>query len=132
MLQGIHVYINGDELAKHLYSRADHHKDRRVVYITKLSDIQKRIDELEALLKAGTAAAQVALQASAFSSAGGGTVDPAYSLRAAETSYKNSINEHGRKAAFFEFMASHIPENEVFDLSENDLTRLELLEKYLL
>jgi superoxide dismutase len=132
MLQGIHIYIKGDELAKHLYARSDHHKDRRATYVQKLTDIQKRIDELDAVLKTASAAAAAAINASTTSSMSGGTVDPAYSLRAAESSYKGSINEHGRKAAFFEFMASHIPESEVFDLSENDLTRLELLDKYLL
>lgn len=130
MLNGIHIYVEGNELADHLKERAVHHKTRREANIQKLADVRKRIEDLEKMLSAAQKAAVAAVVASVGSSFSTGPVDPAYSLRAAENTYKEAVNSHGRKAALFEFMSVHIPTKETFDLTENDLTRLELLDKY--
>ena len=46
------------------------------------------------------------------------------------TSLERSMSDHAQKAGLFQVIADHIVSNEVYRLSESDLSRLEFISRY--
>lgn len=101
MIEGMKIRIDSEELQKHLEERATFHKAKADWY-------QQQRD---ALLAGGERAQGV-------------TNDPVSSLEA-------SARQHAERAGFFSFLADHVVLDEMYQLPESDLTRLELVSRYL-
>lgn len=101
LIEGIKFDLSRDELHKHLGERADHHRAKAHYYE----------QQVASLIKNG------AEQSTA-------TNNPVYSLQQSQKS-------HSERCAFFVFIADHLIPGATYRLSESDLTRLELLGKYL-
>lgn len=100
MIDGLKIHVSSEEIRGHLEKRAGYHRDKASFY---------------------------AKQASQLREGGVGTTghsnDPVGSLQSSQRS-------HEEKSAFFAFMAEHVIPNDTYQLSENDLTRLEFVSRY--
>lgn len=101
MIDGLKIDVTSLELADQLNRRAEFHAE-------KIKWCARQVEALE----------------------GGGlehhavTNDPIHSL-------ENNKRNHENRYAYFRFMAEHVIPGETYRLSESDLTRLEILSRYL-
>lgn len=102
MIEGLKIDVPSDELQKHLEERAQHHREKADWYQS----------QRDALVAGGERQQQ------------GVTNDPVSSLEA-------STRSHRDRSAFFAFLADHVVLDEMYRLPESDLTRLELVSRYL-
>lgn len=101
MIEGLKIDVPSGELIDHLKERARFHDDKRVFYGR----------QADALIEGGV-------------HAGGASNDPTASLQA-------SARTHAMRADFFQFLADHAIADEVYRLTENDMTRIELIGQHL-
>lgn len=101
LIEGIKFDLSRDELHKHLTERADHHRAKAHYYE----------QQVKGLLEQGAEDSTA-------------TNNPVYSLRQSQKS-------HAERVGFFVFIADHLIPGATYRLAEHDLTRLELLGKYL-
>lgn len=101
MIEGLKIDVTRDELLEHLNARRSYHRERREFYETQTSQ-----------LVAGGIRDTLASN------------DPTQSLA-------NSAKQHGQKEGLFGFIADHLIEGETYRLTEQDLTRLEIIDRYL-
>lgn len=102
MIEGLKIDVPSGELIDHLKARADFHKEKRAFY-TK---------QAQALVDGG------------IRETPGVTNDPTGQLQ-------NSAKSHAAREGFFRFLADHVVGGETYRLTEQDMTRLELVDKYL-
>ena len=100
-IEGLKFEISYTELRSHIQSRGEYHKEQAKFYHTQAGSLREG-----------------GLQQIQFVSN-----DPVSSL-------ENSEKTHMERAAFFFFMAEHLVPDSVYILSEQDLTRIELISKY--
>ena len=102
MIEGIFMDVTSAELDEHLRARALHHKDRAGTYARQSAELEADQSEHDQNL----------------------SNNPVRSL-------KDSQRHHQTRAELFTFMADHLVPNEVYRVSESDLTRLELIGQHL-
>lgn len=107
MIEGLNFDMKPDELKAHFMERAKHHADREAFYRQQATAIKAELGDQE----------DAGLQQYS------GHQNP---LSAAQ----ESTAQHARRRVFFQFLADHVID-EVYRLTESDLTRLELLDRYL-
>jgi hypothetical protein len=100
MIEGLKIKVSSAELKSHIETRAAYHQERAVWYEGQVVNLRSGGVRPEAVSN-----------------------DPASSL-------ERSAKDHKEKAALFSFMADHIIPNEEYILSENDLSRIELVSRY--
>ena len=100
MIEGLKIDVPSDELIEHLKERADYHTEKSKFYT----------GQVEALRQGGVGASPV-------------SNDPV-------TSLESSAKSHQDRAAFFNFLDEHVVLDETYRLSEQDLTRLEIVSRY--
>jgi hypothetical protein len=100
MIEGIKIDMTCEELRAHVKFRVDHHVKKHNFYA----------QQVETLSVGREAMANI-------------SNDPV-------TSLKHSMETHKERAAFFNVLAEHLIEGEVYRLSESDLMRLELFSRY--
>lgn len=108
MIEGLKLDVNGPELVMHLNDRAGVHEKKAEIYAKQIGAIKQAEDEDEDERDAWANASN----------------DPKADLR-------RRMRDHQRKAGMFRFMAGHVLVDEIYRLSEQDLTRLELISQYL-
>lgn len=101
MIEGIKIDVSSDELRDHLQARANYHDDKQAFYSTQAQS-----------LKDGGIRSEAAV-----------SNDPVNSL-------EQSARSHGEREAFFRFLAEHLVDDETYRLSEQDLTRIEIVSRY--
>ena len=101
MIEGVKIEVSSSELEDHLAERANHHHDKHEFYTKQVQS-----------LKDG-----------GIRDNPGVSNDPIASL-------EHSAKSHKEKAGLFGFLVDHVIPNEVYRLSENDLTRLEIVSRY--
>jgi len=101
MIEGVKIDVSSAELEQHLRERVAHHGERTEFYR----------GQVDALREGG-----VGQQAA--------TNDPISSL-------EQSAKHHADRAAFFRFLADHVVPKQTYRLSEQDLTRIEVIGRYL-
>lgn len=102
MIEGLKIDVSSAELTDHLADRASYHQEKRAFY-TK---------QAKALVDGG------------IRENPGVSNDPTAQLQ-------NSAKTHAEREAFFRFLAEHVVADETYRLSEQDLTRLEIVSRYL-
>lgn len=107
MIEGLNFDMKPDELRSHFQERAKHHADREAFYRQQAAALEAQVgDQPETGL-------------------------PSYSgHQNPQESLKQSAAQHAHRRVFFQFLADHVIE-ETYRLTESDLTRLELLDRYL-
>jgi hypothetical protein len=103
MIDGIRIEVSSHELVETLTDRARFHEAKVAAYALQLQGVEKA--------REGTSDLQ-------FSN------DPRQQLGQA-------LQRHRQQAAFFRFMADHVIPKETYRLTEQDLVRLELTDRYL-
>ena len=101
LIDGIKIDVTSAELKTTLEQRRDHHREKTAFYKQQVANMEQQ----------GVAQHNV-------------TNDPVASL-------KSSWRQHEERQAFFAYLAEHVIPEATYRLSEHDLTRLELLSKYL-
>jgi len=101
MIEGLRVELSSEELRGYLEDRALHHRERRNFYLRQVENLSAGRVEEMAV-----------------------TNDPISSL-------KQSARTHGERSDFFEFLSDHIVPGETYRLSEQDLTRIEIIGRHL-
>jgi hypothetical protein len=101
VIEGVRIELSSEELRQTFVDRASWHYERAMFYE----------DQVDSLRRGGV-------------NASGVTNDPVSSL-------ENSARQHKDRQAYFTFLAAHLIPDETYRLSEQDLTRLELLARYL-
>jgi len=104
MITGFQLDVSSDELKNHLQIKADYHKGKAESYGRQLEGVTKLMsDEPNAGL--------------------GQTVN-------ADTGLHNQYRSHAQRASFFKFCADHILPNETYRLTEENLIKLEFVERF--
>jgi hypothetical protein len=101
VIEGVKIQISTSELREHLLKRVVYHHEKRLFYEAQAQQLRDG--------GVGTSLA---------------SNDPTQSLQ-------RSAQEHGNKEGLFKFMTDHLVLNETYQLSEQDLTRLEIIDRYL-
>lgn len=102
MIEGFKVRMTSDELRDHLSGRADYHAEKRDWYEATAKEAGERVDAVDQFV----------------------SNNPQQSLKA-------SADSHRRKSAYFTLLSKHVVPNETYQLDESELTRLELVDRYL-
>jgi hypothetical protein len=102
MIEGLKIDVPSEELVDHLTMRGDYHREKRAFYER----------QAQQLIDGG------------IRENAGVSNDPTSTLQA-------SAKQHGAKFAFFAFLADHVVADETYRLSEQDMTRLELVDRYI-
>ena len=100
MIDGIKIQLKSEELKQHLLDKVKYHQNKNSFYE----------DQVNALKSGGIKSEAV-------------TNDPVSSL-------EQSAKKHKGKAEYFQFLADHLVADEIYQLSENDLTKLEIISYY--
>ena len=100
MIEGIKIQLKTEELQHHLSDKVKYHMDKNIFYE----------DQVETLKSGGVKSEAV-------------TNDPVSSL-------EQSAKKHKGKAEYFQFIVDHLIANETYQLSETDLTKLEIISYY--
>jgi hypothetical protein len=101
LIDGLKIELSSHELKTTLLERYEHHKGKASFYASQVSAMGKQGIEQQHV-----------------------TNDPVASLKASQRS-------HEERTAFFRFLADHVIPESIYRLTEHDLTRLELLSRYL-
>ena len=103
MIQGVKIQISSEELKQHVLSKVKLHEEKATFYTNRVTDLEKGVEEDK-------------VDGSLYNSSN----NPVNSL-------KQSGRQHKEKAQYFKFIADHIINDETYELTENDLTRLEII-----
>lgn len=99
MIEGLKFAVSGHELQTHLAARVDHHKQREAFYKQQAAQLEDGAAEGMKNYSNG---------------------DPVRNL-------KDKAAEHTSKAESFKFMHDHVVTTESYQLSDEDLRRVEIL-----
>jgi hypothetical protein len=99
MIEGLKIQIGSQELKMHILGRAAHHREKTEWYAKQINSLKQ-----------------------GHVSQTGASNDPIASL-------EQSRKSHNNAATFFKFLAHHLVGDEIYQLSENDLTRIEILDR---
>ena len=102
MIEGIKIELASAELREHLGGRAEHHRKKAESYEGQVVGLKEVADGDEVRF---------------------------HSANVVDT-LQNKVREHRSKAALFSFLAEHLIPDETYRLSENDLTRIEIVSRY--
>lgn len=100
MIKGITIHIGTDELKEHLLKKVQYHQDKAVFYKNQVGALEGSKEDLSS-----------------------GSNNPVDSLA-------NSAKKHIGKSEYYQFIVDHLVPGETYELSENDLTRLEIISYY--
>jgi hypothetical protein len=100
MIEGLKIELKSAELVGHIKKRAEYHKTKAEWYAKQVGELHK------------------------------GGVESSYNSNDPVRSLQASEKDHTEKSALFLFLAEHIVPNEVYRLTESDLSRLELVSRY--
>lgn len=106
MINGIQIQISGEELKKHISERADFHKQKSEWYQTQVKEFEKAQENLPSELQ--------------YQNTSNSPVKP----------MEDKVKDHQQRSTFFAFMADHLVVSEVYQLSQSDLTTLEIISRY--
>lgn len=101
MIQGIQIEMTSKQLREHIEARVGYHAEKMKWYSAQVTSLKS-----------------------------GGMEDTNHSNNPIG-SLVSSAKGHGEKAAFFRVLADHLVANETYRLSEQDLTRLEFVSRYM-
>lgn len=101
MIEGLKIEIGASELRDHLIKRATYHKDKREFYTKQALSLRE-----------------------------GGIQNEVANSNNPVQSLEQSAKSHGEREAFFRFLGDHIVLSEDYRLSEQDLTRIEIVSRY--
>jgi hypothetical protein len=101
MIEGLKIDVSADELTSHLNERVEYHKAKREFY-------EKQVQGLR-----------------------DGGVGQGMQSNDPVSSLQGSAKSHGDREGLFRFLADHVVTDETYRLSEQDLTRLEIIGRYL-
>ncbi len=104
MIEGIKIRISSEELKQHLAGKAKLHKEKASFYEAQVSNLEKGADENQ-------------VGGSNLYNASNNPID----------SLKNSAKKHQQRVDYFEFLVKYIVSNEEYELTESDLTKLEVI-----
>lgn len=107
MINGLQIDVKSDELVKILKERLDYHEKKHVAYEKKAAELGAQIKNIEEDMEVGKVS--------------GGT--PVEQLN-------NKAREHKEKAAYYKFMIEHVIQNDIYRLSQEDLSRLGITTRY--
>jgi hypothetical protein len=101
VIDGLKVQFSSDELRNHLQSRVAYHRDKERLYA----------DQVVALTAGGEQSKDASL-------------DPIKALQ-------NRGDSHRKRRDLFEVLVGHLVPDEIYQLSDSDLARLELISSHL-
>lgn len=115
MIEGFRLKVTSTELQKHCLERADYHRDRAATKREELPKLREAMDRVKM-------ATQGQPQSLARMTKGSYNHDPDDAVENLET----DIRTHDNKVLLFGFFAGHLFDED-YNLTENDLQRLEIL-----
>lgn len=118
MIQGFRLKFTSDELKTHLRDRVDHHEGRAITKESELPALRSAAEKLKVSIEAPARASDK------FGSSNGSGPD----VNSAIENLEDQVRDHRNKAAVFRLFADHLFAED-YDLTENDLFRLEFLKR---
>lgn len=103
MIQGIKIQISSKELKTHLNDKVKLHKEKEAFYNAQVKNLEKGVE-------------QNVVDESLYNNASNNPV----------STLQQSAKKHKQRAEFFQFIADHLV-NEDYELTESDLTKLEII-----
>lgn len=104
MIEGLKIRIPTDELVRHLSVRIIHHHEREAFYLQQRDTMKAGIPE-----------------GASYQFTNNNPIDDC----------ERKAVHHRRRAELFTFISEHLVPAEIYELTENDLTRLEILSQAL-
>lgn len=101
MIEGLQVDVKSDELGKILQGRVDYHSSKAKAYEEQSTKLRATMKNIEEDMEVGKVS----------------NGDPAQSM-------DQKAREHKDKAVHFQFMIDHVIQNDVYRLSQQDLSLL--------
>lgn len=105
MIEGIKIQITTEELHAHILKKINHHKEKHLFYKNQADSLEKGVE---------------ADSHGSGSNLSNMSNNPLDSLR-------NSAKKHQQRVEYFRFIADHLVPKETYELTENDLTKLEII-----
>jgi hypothetical protein len=103
MIRGLKIEIPTQELREHIEARAQYHRDKAEWYAGQVRNLR----------------------------AGGEGLGEYHASNDPVASLQRSEHSHQERCAFFSFLAEHLIADETYRLTEEDLSRLEFISRYL-
>jgi hypothetical protein len=101
MIEGIRIEVKSEELTALLKERAAYHADKAAWYAEQIKNLKN------------------------------GGLRPEHVSNDPLSGLERSHQDHQQKAALFSFLRDHVISGETYRLSENDLSRLEFISRYI-
>lgn len=105
MIEGVKIQITTEELHSHILKKIDYHKEKHLFYKNQAEGLEKGVEE---------------------DPHGSGSNLSNYSNNPLD-SLKNSAKKHQQRVDYFRFIADHLVPKETYELTENDLIKLEVI-----
>lgn len=104
MIQGLQIQLSSKELKEQLQERAKFHSEKSTFYQQQCKDFAAASEKLPEEMQ-NTSNSPI-------------------------RTMEDKVRDHQNRSSIFSFMAEHIVPDETYQLTENDLTRLEIIARY--